>query len=305
MALSYKGIWGYAPLVVPDNILTEQIELRSDAQVVEVYRKYEVLPSPWIYSTSLAEDSVVVTTAKRRNLIADITPSESASGGVLTKTTYDAINAFMATELVETRALPGLVLIEYDQESETGALITRTWQIVACPVSAPSFTAGVKVKVEKRDAYNSWIITEGRSTPADYTEQDNGAFSFPTLFDYSGYAYSDVCGAFADNRDGFSCNVKLVKAVSYSADIDEFTGLQLIPKTLQLGKYVQFNGIIVDAGSFTYTGSCTGTVSFGASSPDYTTYTGTIAGTLQLIGGSSKRTEYGDYRTERISVLMI
>src|ERR1700679_404459 len=30
----------------PNNILTEQVELRSDAQVVEVYRKYEILPGP-------------------------------------------------------------------------------------------------------------------------------------------------------------------------------------------------------------------------------------------------------------------
>ena len=31
----------------PNNILTDQIELRSDAQMVEVYRKYEVLPGPF------------------------------------------------------------------------------------------------------------------------------------------------------------------------------------------------------------------------------------------------------------------
>lgn len=287
----------------PNCILTDQIELRSDAQVCEVYRKYETIPGSWTYSTSLSEDSEIVTVAKRKNLIANITDGESNSGETLTKTTHEGINDFLATETIETRPLPGLVLTEYEQERETQGLITRTWQIVATPVSAPSPTPGIIVKVEKRDAYNSWLITETRSTPGGWSEQDNGAYSFPTLFDYTGYTYTDACGAFADNRDGFSTNAQILKDVSFGA-FTSFTGLQLIPKTLQLGRAIQFNGILVDSGSLTYSGSCTGTVSFGASSPSYSGYMALI-GSSQLVGGSSKKTEWGDFRTERIYVTMI
>ena len=35
------------PARFPNNKLTDEIELTSDAQVVEVYRKYEVLPGPF------------------------------------------------------------------------------------------------------------------------------------------------------------------------------------------------------------------------------------------------------------------
>lgn len=289
----------------PSNILVDQSTLEKDHGLSKVYRKYERIPSPWIYSTELSEDSEIVTTAKRKNRIASVSDGENNSGGILTKATHEGINDWLCTEIIVTRPLPGLIRIEYDQEDETGALITRTWQIMPTPVTPPTFTPGTITKVEKIDASNSMLIIESRSTPASYSEQENGAYNRPTLFDYTGYAYTDVCGAFADNQDGYAYNTKITSAVSYSTNIDSFVGLQVKPKTLQLGKYVSFEGILVDSGSFTYSGSCTGTVFFTASSPSYSTYTGSLEGTNQLIGGSSKRTKYGDYRTERKSALLV
>jgi hypothetical protein len=268
--------------------------------------KYETLPGTWIYSTHLAEDSAVVTTAKRRVLAGTVMSGESAAGGTLTKTTENGINNVVSEEVVETRELPGNILTDYDQEDETQALITTTFQIVANPVSAPTATPGVIVKVKHIDDYNSWLITETRTTPAGWTYQENAAFHFPTLFNAPDYAYTDVCGAFADNRDGFSVNVQMLIVVSFSNTVDEFTGLQLLPKTLQLGKYVSFNDCLVSAGSFTYFGSCTGTVTFGASSPSYDAYLALVATAVpQLIGGSSKKTRYGDFRTEKLYVLLV
>jgi hypothetical protein len=293
-----------AACVLVDEAATNNAKAPFNALYLSVARTYETLPGPWIYSTKLDEDSEVVTVAKRRNIAANITSGESVSGGTLTKTTMQAVDGFVAEEIVETRALPGNILTDYDQEPETQALITTTFQMVANPVSAPTATPGQIVKVKHIDDYYSWLITETRSTPAGWTEQENGAFHFPTLFNYHGYSYTDACGAFCDSRAGFSCNVQLLVEISFSTTIVGFVGLQLIPKSLQLGKYVQFSDILVDSGSFVYSGSCTGTVSFGASSPSYSAYSGAI-GSSQLIGGSSKKTKYGDYRTEQIFVTLI
>jgi hypothetical protein len=272
-------------------------------EYVQVKREYETLPGPWVYEASLAEDSEVVTVKRRHNIYANITPGESASGGTLTKTTSKPISSLVSWEIVETRPLPGLVLIDYDQEPETQALITTTFQIVANPVSAPTATPGTLVKVKHIDDYNSWLITETRSTPSGFTYQENGAFHFPSLFDYTQYSWTDACGAFSTERAGFSCNVQMLIEVSFSSSVVEFTGLQLKPVTLELGKGVNISGVLVDSGSFTYTGSCVGTVTFPGSSPTYTGYASLI-GSSQLIGGSSKLTKYGDWRTEKIYVTL-
>lgn len=302
-----SGATATALVQAPGCVLVEEKTSKApeyfDSLYLQVSRTYETLPGPWIYSYKLAEDSAIVTMKRRRNIATNITPEEDASGGVLTKTTQEGIDANIAWEIVEQRPLPGNILTDYDTEPATLALIVTTFQIVANPVSVPSPSAGQKISVKHIDNYNSWLITETRSTPSGWTEQDNGAYHFPTLFDYLGYSYTDACGAVSDNRDGFSCNVQITVVVTYGA-FTAFTGLQLIPKTLQLGKLVQFSDILVDAGSFTYSGSCVGTVTFGSSSPSYSGYLSLI-GTQQLVGGSSKKTSYGDFRTEKIYVTMI
>lgn len=290
-------------------LVSEKVVRTPDKDWDSIYfiaqRTYETLPGPWLYDTSLAEDSDVVTTKKRHNIISNITPGESIAGGQLIKVTSKAITDYVSWEIVETRALPGLVLVDYDQEPETLALITTEFQIVANPVSAPAPTPGTLIKVKHIDEFNSWIITEIRATPSGWTYQENAAFSFPSLFDYTQYIWTDACGAFSTERAKFSCNVQMVVVRSYTSTVQLFTGLQLIPKTLELGKGANISAVLVDAGSFTYTGSCTGTVTFSASSPDYSTYIGTIQGTLQLVGGSSKKTKYGDFLNEKLYVLMI
>lgn len=289
-------------------LVSEKVTRTPDKYRDSIYfvaqRTYETLPGPWIYDTSLAEDSEVVVTKRRHNISVNITPGESNSGGTLTKTTSKGITNYLAWEIVETRPLPGLVLTDYDQEPETQALITTTFQIVANPVSAPTPTPGVLVKVKHIDDYNSWLITETRSTPSGWTYQENAAFHFPSLFDYTQYSWTDSCGAFSTERAGFSCNVQMLIEVSFSNTVDEFTGLQLIPNTIELGKGINVSGVLVDAGSLVYSGTCTGTITFPASSPSYSGYLALI-GTSQLVGGSSKKTKYGDFRTEQLFVTML
>lgn len=295
-------------VVQPSNCLLVQEEVvQASGDWVSLYqmveRVYETLPGPWLYDWSLAEDSEVVTVQRRHNLRSNITPGESAGGGFLTKTTGKSITDLVSWEILESRPLPGNILTDYDTEPETQALITTTFQIVANPVSAPTPSPGQIITVKHIDDYNSMVIIQTRSTPAGWTEQENGAFHFPTLFDYTDYFYTDDCGAFSDARAGFSTNVQIHIDISFG-NFSSFTGLQLIPKSLQLGKYVQFSDILVDSGFYTFSGTCTATVTWTGSSPTYSGYLSLI-GTLQLIGGSSKKTKWGDYRTEAISVTMI
>ena len=201
------------------------------------------------------------------------------------------------------------VLYDYDIDPETGQTILTSYQVVASSSAATAtVSSGVITKYKHIDKWRSLKIIETYSTPADYDEQRFGAHNFPTLWD-GVYGWSTECGAFATGfRGGFSTMVRMRTTVSFStskaADID---GLTLIPKTLLMGKGVQLpSDLIMDSGSFIYSGTCSGTASFGASDPDYSTYTGSIQGTEQLITGESvKMQRSGLYRTTSVYVYML
>lgn len=288
-------------------VLVQEQVVQASSYWVSLYqmveRVYETLPGPWLYDWSITDDSEVSTVQRRHNLRSNITPGETAGGGFLIKTTGKSITDLVSWEIVETRPLPGNILTDYDTEPETQALITTTFQIQANPVTPPSPSPGQIITVKHIDDYNSMVIIQTRSTPAGWTEQRNAGFSFPATIDLSTYIYTDACGPISNRRAGFSCNVQLIVEISYGS-YTAFTGLQLIPQTLDLGKYVQFTNVLVDAGFFVFTGSCTLTVSWPDSTPSYTAYQALI-GTPQLIGGSSTKDKWGEFRTERLFVTML
>jgi hypothetical protein len=202
--------------------------------------------------------------------------------------------------------LASIVLNDYDLDPETGQTIRVQYSLVD-PASAGTGTisSGIVTTYKHIDKYHSMKIVTTYSTPASFDEQRFGAHSFPTLFDYLGYSWTDTCGAFSDLRGGFSAMVKLRTAVSFTSSKQTITGLTLIPKTLMVGRGLQLSDVLVDAGSVTYFGNCTGTVSFGGSSPTYSSYTGTIQGSEQLITGESVRTKNGLYRNTSVYVTML
>lgn len=201
--------------------------------------------------------------------------------------------------------LPGVILTEYDQDEETLSLITTTYQIVANPVVAPTAVQGQVTAIKRVDKTKSLKIVRTIEKPADYDEQRLMAYTFPSLFDYTVYIYTDDCGAFSNIRAGFSTLVLSTVSVSFTNTKQTISGLSLIPKTLQLGKGVQIHeAVLVDAGTYTYTGACTATVAWDASDPDYSTYIGAIKGTDQTISGESVFWKAGYYRTTTIKIKM-
>lgn len=204
------------------------------------------------------------------------------------------------------QTLPGVVLTEYDQDEETLSLITTTYQVVANPVSAPTVVQGVVTAFKRIDSTKSLKIVRTIAKPSGYDEQRLMAYRFESLFDYTVYIFTDACGAFSNIRAGFSTLVQARVSISFDNTKQTISGLSLIPKTLQLGRGVQIHeAVLVDAGTYTYTGACTATVTWGASSPDYSTYVGTIQGTEQTISGESVLWKAGYYRTTTVKVTML
>lgn len=123
-----------SPIIQPTScVLTSQKKQElpdGDAlrnEFVRVLRTYETLPGPFIASTRIDSDGIVVTINTRRNIAANITSQESLGGGTWTKTTKKGDDNFVGEEGVETRAIPGNAILE-TQIDKNGDItsITRT-----------------------------------------------------------------------------------------------------------------------------------------------------------------------------------
>lgn len=204
--------------------------------------------------------------------------------------------------------LPTTVLTVYDQDEETLTVVTTTYQVVAMPVSAPTPTLGIIVSFKKIDSQKAMKITRDFNAflATTYSEQRFSADTFPALFDYTQYTWTDQCGAFSQIRASFSAKVKVRVDVTFDNAVQDIDGLTLIPRTLQLGRGVQISAdVLVDAGMFTYVGTCTGTVTFDGSDPTYSDYLATIQNTMQLVAGESVLFKALIYKTSKVYEYML
>lgn len=220
------------------------------------------------------------------------------------------VNLGNGYEIKTTRVLQGMspswpVLTEYDQDPETQSLITTTYQVVdASSVSAPSIVNGVLTRFKKIDVWRSLMIVETYSLPAAYDEQRFMAHQFPSLWDWHTYNYSTACGPTGPIRQGFSTMVQARLHISYTTTKSTITGLTLIPNTIRLVHDV-INAVLNDVGVLVYAGTCSGPITFPASSPDFSTYTSTIQGSEQLISGESVLWRAGLYKNSELYVTML
>lgn len=206
------------------------------------------------------------------------------------------------------QTLPGAVLTEYDQDDETQVNVVTTYQIVAAPVSSPTQTNGILISYRKIDSQKSLKIVRDFTAFLSFSfdEQKFGADTFPALLDFSTYSFTDACGAFSQLRSQFSAKTQIRTHVSYTATKQTYAGLQLLPKSLMLGRGFQINqSVLVDDYTFTYVGTCTGTVSGFGSTPNYSTYVGSILGTEQLVAGESVLWKAGIYRNTQVFEIML
>ncbi len=197
------------------------------------------------------------------------------------------------------------LLTEYDQDPETQALITTTYQVIdAGSISAPSIVNGQITRYKKIDQWRSMEIIETYSLPDSYEEQRFMAHTFPSLWDFTTYNYSTACGPTGPIRQGFASMVQARLVISFTTSKDTIVGLVIQPNTIRLVHDV-INAVLNDAGTLTYSGACSGPITFPASSPDFTTYTTTIQGTEQLISGESVLWRAGLYKNSRLYVTML
>lgn len=294
----------------------EALQFPQDSEFFALYfsviRVYQTLPGPVLTSKQMSDGAqgAITTVTKQEIAIgtADYTPDFKTLQ--YKDTAIDSVKKERVLELVTDSAFP--ILYDYDIDEETGQTIRTSYQTVdASTAATATISSGVVTKYKHIDEWRSMKIISTHSTPAQYSEQRFGAFNFPTLFKPTKYTWTSECGAFAIDdclRASFSAMVRMHTTIDFStskaADID---GLTLIPRTLLLGRGVQLpNDLITDAGTFTYSGACSGSVSFDASSPSRATYVGSIQGTEQLITGESVKTgKAGMYRTTKTYIYML
>lgn len=288
----------------------------GDNQQNNVTYVWERLPGVELIRKGYDQESGAPTRVVRQRVALPTAPTVLGASRVFDTITMYAQDSYVEpeSEVVGTlvtvyQQLPTTILTTYDNDEETLVSVKTTYQVVALSsISAPSSTTGIIINYKKIDSQKALKITRDFTNflAFTYAEQRFSADTFPALFDYTTYEFTDTCGAFSNIRSSFSAKVQTQIAIAYSAAVVPVTGLTLIPKTLQLGRGVQISAnVLVDAGSFTYVGACTGTVTWDASSPDYTTYITTIQNTFQVVAGESTLWKALIWRTLIVSQLML
>lgn len=193
-------------------------------------------------------------------------------------------------------------LFEYDQDEETQALITTSFQVVdATTVAAPTPQDNIITSYKRIDKWRSWKIVKTYSTPADRSEYRFMTFSFPSLL--RNYSWDSECGAFNDQRFAFSTFVKARVDISFGALDDTIDGFQIIPNSFQLAGF-RVSDVLNDALTIVGWGTCTFTATIDASTPSMTDYVSLI-GTDQLMSGESVIYKAAIYRTTKLFVRLM
>jgi hypothetical protein len=151
-------------------------------EFVRVIRTYETLPGPFIATTKLDEDGVVVTVNTRRNIAANITSAETLAIGVWTHTTKKGDDSFVAEESVETRSIPGNPMVKTVIDGP-GDILTETRTMVAGPptlVTTITTAGGVWTKTfgEPISDLVSWKVVQVKATQ---NTMDSYEVSIPDL----------------------------------------------------------------------------------------------------------------------------
>lgn len=139
---------------IPGIYVTIQGTSPGDDTDCNLTQFYETLPGVWKYTKVISEDGVVVSIGRRKNLIANITPTETVTvvGGdtIFTKVTQENANALIADEVSTAR-----VLNEPERDG------SRTSQF------GPVETAVTVVETSAFTADNGTDVVDSSVTPGD------------------------------------------------------------------------------------------------------------------------------------------
>jgi hypothetical protein len=124
------------------------------------------LPGTTVSSTKFDDQSVLVTTAKTLKQASTIVDGETIVGSVWTKRYHEGVSGLVATEIAESRTLPGPTVISWRIE-ENGTLVTisKTKKLTSTIVEGETATASLWTKTYG-DGETTLISTEVVETRA-------------------------------------------------------------------------------------------------------------------------------------------
>lgn len=151
-------------------------------ELVKITRVYETLPGPWIYSTRIDLDGVLVTTKTRRQVADFIDDEDEILGGEWIQTWHKDTDDFVAEETVESRPIPGdnIVSTRVDEDGKV-VTVVKTLVDATTIVSGETLVAGIWTKIRKEEVNSTtfvkndspgsvkvaWQIVEARAIPGN------------------------------------------------------------------------------------------------------------------------------------------
>ena len=145
---------------------------------------YGIFPGPYSTSTRIDRDSKIITVKRRRNIEANIVSSESVVSNVLVRNFFEQGEGnLIATEINETRDLPGTAWIRAEVDAETGSEVLVTMQIIAKPTLPFTQVDGSEITYQPISAVHGTKITTSMTGFASVTVVDypTGSMSAPAL----------------------------------------------------------------------------------------------------------------------------
>jgi len=145
---------------------------------------YGIFPGPYSTSTRIDRDSKIITVKRRRNIETNIISSESVVSNVLVRNFFEQGDGnLIATEINETRDLPGTEWIRAEVDGETGSEVLVTMQIIAKPTLPFTQVAGSEITYQPISAVHGTKITTSMTGFASVTVVDypTGSMSAPPL----------------------------------------------------------------------------------------------------------------------------
>ncbi len=284
---------------------------------VEVIRVYEVLPGTELIRKGFDVETGTKVRVVKQRVAKGTNPVALGTSRMFDADTYYVQDSYYEpdTDVAGTLAttfwiLPTAVLTTYDQDDKTQVWITTTYEVIAMPIPDPTGgmnTPGVVVEYKKIDSQKALKITRDFREFVDfsYEEQRFAGDTFPALWNYHNFFWTNGCGAFDDLRSQFSAHAQTRTVITFDTSAQVIAGLVIKPRTIKLGHAVNQINVIVDAGSVVYNEpDCMATTSWLASDPDYTTYVDTIQDTEQLISGESVLWMAGLWQTTEVYEIM-
>jgi hypothetical protein len=138
----------------PSNILTEQVELRSDAQIVEVYRKYEVVPGPAIVGAK-DTDWGPATTTKQLVTYGTAAPNTTSTADASVTGDNQVEAALDSTTYAN---LPGPWLYGFEVDPDT-FIVTRVKKRIVANGTQGSIVSAPRVAIAGATVANPTVLT--------------------------------------------------------------------------------------------------------------------------------------------------